>query len=397
MPPKYAKKMQRDINRYAGVLRAQRVGSFKTTTQANEGTYGNLITTTSGFAQNLTQEQSRQLGALKALRSNTNQKLGRIERGTAASVRNQYGSAVAGGMKPTALATNKAVAAAGKKAINAQAAAGGILARGNTAAMGAIQQGVLGAQAGAEALTADALAYRGKQDAATIAQQQLALDQMVLQNKLDLQNYRKKLAMEDARNNTNGAMSAVATSAASATSGLFQNFRQWIGPNGVVAWDQAHQDDNGTWVDAEGNELRPMTPSGAANQYLQDNGIDPASNEGQVVMAISRAMASGGAGTQPGAYDPAGLVNAVNQQMAILYPNFSKNQADIDALISGTLKDDVLTGTYAPTQKSSDQAIPGVPDFFQGGSRIETALNIINAPLHGLYKYSEATLKWLFG
>jgi hypothetical protein len=330
---------QRDINKYAGILRAKRVGAFHTTTDAVNGVYGNLATTTSGYAKNLSAEQARQLGALQRLRSNTQQLVGRTRRGTVADVQQTYGSAVAGGQAATGFATGKAVAKAGRTAIGAQVGAAGILARGSEAAMGALQAGVGAESAGAQALTADALAYRGKQDAATIAASQLALDQMVLQNKLDIENYKAKLKLADAANNTNGAMTAVATTAASATQDMWDGFNHYVDPatgQPITGADAGRIEIIDGKPTLDGKPVIVPNAAGVAQTYMQLNGIDPASSQGQVIQSIATAMAQAGAGKAPGAYanDPQVLVDAVNQQMAMLYPQFGKYQATIDSLIT---------------------------------------------------------------
>lgn len=340
-PTKFIQTQKASIRAAGRLARQATRAEFKYTQDVLGSIYGNLSKTISGTTAGLTGEQTRQLTALSTLRQNQAARSASISRNANVGVRTRYGSATAGGSAAEGLRSTRIAGKAGNLLVGSQAAAGGIVARGNAAAMSTLSAGVQEAQAGATGQLADALAYRAKNDAALQAQRQLTLDQMVLQNKLDIQKYKQELQLADAKNNTNGSMSAVATSAASATSALFNNFRNWVSADGttIVPWDQARQDADGNWVDAEGNKLTPVSPAWAASKYLGDNGIDPASNEGQVVLSIARAMASAGAGTQAGAYTGStqDVVNAVNQQMAILYPNFGKYQSTIDSLITASV------------------------------------------------------------
>lgn len=362
---------------------------FKYTMNVGDAIYGNLSTNLAGNRAALTGEQTRLAGSLQRLKANQERGSTRISNRARGEVQNAYGSAVAGGNRLN-LQDVQVTGRAGSKAVGGQVAAGGILARGNEAAMTTLGQGVQMAQAGAQAQVADALAYRARNDATLAAERDNALSMMVLQNKLDLENYRKKLAMQDQANNTNGQMTAVATTAAAATTGLFEQFRGWIGPEGVVAWEDATpiRDEKGNitgWQDAEGNKLRAMSPAVAAGQYLADNGIAADSPEGTVILAIARAMASAGAGTAPGAYGEgaqADIMAAVNQQMALLYPTYGKYQDTISALVGAAVAQDAAgptPGSGPPSAVSGSSSIR-LAQALTGGSVLDIATGGLVAP-----------------
>lgn len=200
-------------------LGGARNSEFQYTQDVLGAIYGNAASTIGGGKAALTGEQARLMSSLKLLKQNQAQGSKRTTRRTENNISNLYGSSTLGAVAPY-VDTVRTAGKAGTKAVNARAAAAGIVGRGNKAAMNTLAEGVKMAQAGAEGQLADALAYRAKNDASLVAQQELALQQhrysmvqMREQNKLDLENYRKKAAMEDqaAGNGTASALTDFAT------------------------------------------------------------------------------------------------------------------------------------------------------------------------------------------
>jgi len=391
-------------NRAAAQLARQATrAEFKYTNRIDQAIYGNLAGNISGNTAALTAEQSRLTGALTRLKANQARGSSRISKAARTDVQSAYGSAVAGGNRLN-LEAVQTVGKAGQKAVGAQAAAGGILARGNEAAASTLASGVQMAKQGARAQVADALAYRARNDAELAATRDNQLSMMVLQNKLDIENYKKKLELQDKASGSNGQMSAVATAAAGATQNLFSNFNQVSdGQGNYYDIGKTTKDDNGNLVytDPDGNVIpvHILTAAESAGKYMNENAIDPAGPEGQVVLALSRAMSSAGAGQQPGAYSasPGDLVAAVNQQLSIMYPNFSKSKDTIDALIRSSLK--VQMGQSALSSDGGGASTGGIIGELtgQGKSPLEQGLDLVNAPLHTLWTYNVHALNWLLG
>jgi len=275
--------------------------------------YGNLGTTLGGSKAGLTGAQGKLLGKLAALKQNENQRSGAITRGSKRSVANMYGSATGGAMA----SAQKSVAAAGRAgrtSVASQVAAGGILAKGNKAAFTTLEQGVEMAKAGAKGQLADALAYRAKNDAQLQAQSQLALDQMRLQNQLDIQNYKKKLQLQQNAENQQGnaAAGALASVASDAVPGLLAAFNDQTLANG------------GEGLTKDGRNY--VTPVEAANAYAAEQGIQPGTAEYQVILSAAQAVrASADAGPDAN-WDPNAISQSVSQQLAILYPNLTPSQ-----------------------------------------------------------------------
>lgn len=320
------------IKSQAAILRQTRLGNFRTVSDSVNAIYGNLGSTLAGNSRNLTGEQSRQLAALRRLRSNTSSRLGGMAAGAGKQVASRYGSAIAGAEAP-ALKSLGVTAKAGTKAVNAQVGAAGILARGNEQALGTLQAGASAAQAGAQALTADALAYRAHNDAALIASEKLDLQKMVLQNKLDIQNYKAKLALEDKSKLGNTSASAIAETATSAVPSMLTFFRE-----------------NSDRVDADGNAA-PPTAAEAAQAWAAANGVtDPTDPEYKVVLSVARAMANAGAGVAGSEFgaDRLGTVTAgINNAISILYPNLTSKQSDaVSGIISSTATGWALNSAY---------------------------------------------------
>jgi len=332
-----------DISAARKLASQSRRKGFKYTTDVNAAIYGNLATTVSGYGRSLTAEQSRQMQALRALKANTAAREAGLAQGAADVVRSQYGSVIAGAVRPATRGL-QVMAKAATKEVNAQVGAAGIVARGNEAAQATLGQGVAMANASAQYATAQALEYRAKSDAQLIASQKLELDKMILANKLDLANYKAKLAMQEkaAGAGTVGQMTAVATTVSSAVPALLTSFRD-------VANREILKDPSDPNSEVIGYEA--PAPAAVAQDYMNKNGIAFDSPEGQVIMSVASAMGAAGAGT-PGSdfsADRVGIVTeAVNQRMAMLYPQFAKSQSTIDGLIASTATGWALQNSYAP-------------------------------------------------
>lgn len=339
---------QANISAQRKLLNQSRGAEFKYSQDVLGGIYGNLKSTVGGFGAKLTSAQGRQLGALTQLAANQKAASGRITRGAGRAVAGNYGGVIGSAMAP-ALKSVAVKGKAGGKAIAGAVGGGKLLAQGNEAAMQTLGQGVQLAQAGASSNLADALRYRAKNDASLIAQEQMSLDQMRLQNQLDIENYKKKLQIQEAHANGGSAgLTALATTGANATQGLFDQYNTLYkddGKGGLVALTDAEKQStvhnaDGTYTLADGTTTaRTMNAAEAAQNYINTNGIqDP--NQQAVIQALSTAMYQAGVGSGKGTYDgnPATLTNAVSQQLAMLYPTlYAKHQKDITGLISSTI------------------------------------------------------------
>ena len=340
------------------LLKGATKSEYKYTQDVLGSIYGNLGSTLGGGRAALTTEQKRLTGALSALKQNQSRVSGQQERNTRNVVSRLYGTSTAGAVKP-ALDTVAVTGAAGTKAVGGQVAAGGILARGNEAAYTTLEQGARAAEAGAQGMLADALTYRAKDDARLIAEQQLAItqqrftmQQMRLQNKLDLKNYEKKLALEDEAAGTGGQISAIAGLAAGAAPELWNEFMQWRNADGTVVADQAsvHQNDQGQWVDSEDNLVHAPTAGEAVNAVVLNGAIQD-TNEIALIAAIARAMHSAGAGHVAGAYsaEPEDLTKAITQRLSFMYPDAGKYLSTIENIVGASFAEELIRGGYVTT------------------------------------------------
>jgi hypothetical protein len=307
------------------MLRRDRMGDFRYATSVTDAIFGNLSTTSRGLGRQLTAENARQLAALQRLTARSSQANARAVNRTEGRVASRYGSAIAGAVQPQ-MGVVRGAAKGATTIVRGQAAAGGIAARGGAAAMDALQAGVAEAQAGAQAQLAQALSYRAKNDAQLIAEKQLALQQMRLQAQLDFQNWKKQQDYLQKLQNTNpdlSGMTAVASSAASAFTGLQTIF-------------------NTPTTDTADGSISFPNAAEAASKYIQDNGITD-QNEAALIYALSAAMYQAGAGptTEGQLYGPGHsdaerqklILNALMTRLAMLYPNFSKYQNELQKAI----------------------------------------------------------------
>lgn len=170
-----------------GLLKEARLGGFQSTTSLIDSIGGNLATNVAAMGSTMTRQNARQLRALAAVADRTAAGNARDVHGGQRTAQNLFGGAITGLIAPTVEQT-AGHSKASRIALAGAARAGVTTAKGANTILGIMQAGVAEANAGAAAQTADALAYRAKNDAQVIAQQQ----QMVLQSKLDFQNWRRQ-------------------------------------------------------------------------------------------------------------------------------------------------------------------------------------------------------------
>lgn len=343
------------LNPYAGmksgilasgaIARKATRSEFRFTQDALASIYGNLGTTLGGGTAALNAEQRRLVGAVQAGRTDLRRKSTRVSNEAKGNISRLYGSAALGSTtggagKGGSLDKMYQTAESGMKVMNSKLAAGGIVARGNSAAMNTLAQGAEMAQAGADAQLADALAYRAKNDATLQASALLELQKMRLQNKLDIQNYKAKLALEDEAEGGISNASAVAGSAADSAQTLF-GYMGNVQADGSPAVGAITRDDQGILHDEAGNVITPMDATTAANTYIQKFGVTD-ENEQSVIYSISRALYTRGAGQAEGKFTgtPEDLASVVSERLTFLYPDLSKKQvANVQGLLTASFAD----------------------------------------------------------
>lgn len=367
-----------DISAARKLATQSRRKGFKYTTDVNAAIYGNLATTVAGYGRSLTGEQARQLQALRALQANTAAREAGLAAGAAGVVRSQYGSAIAGAVRPATRGL-QVLAKAATKTVNAQVGAAGIVARGNEAAQATLGQGVATAQASAQYATAQALEYRAKNDAQATATAKLALDQMILANKLDIANYKAKLALDEkAAGGDTAGVTAVATAGANAAAGLNASYNTYYAQDGsTYRTDEVFYDEDTGKLYADEDHTIPVTlpnATQAASAYVSENAITD-ENQVKMIYAVSQAMYAAGAGKAPGAFENRSetVTAAVNQQLAILYPQYAKKHgADMAGLVGATVSFDTYT--------RGPQKEPGSPGILGTVAGV-----IVRAPISGLW------------
>lgn len=164
-------------------LKQARMGEFRASSDALGTIFGNTATTQRGLARTLTTSNARKLAALQKLEKRTVRRTSGAVTGAQASASKLFGGVAAAGQgylfdQGQGHAEGAAIAQRGITK------AGGIVSRGATEALGIQQAGAVEARAGADAMLADALRYRAKNDAQLIADRQ----NLILQSKLDYQN-----------------------------------------------------------------------------------------------------------------------------------------------------------------------------------------------------------------
>jgi hypothetical protein len=301
-----------NILSYRNALKASRVGGAKYTGSVLDAIGSNLQTTTRGVTAQMTATQAATLAALKRTQTRAQaagvRALGQARTG----VRNQYGSAIAGGTDfSAAAAAVRSNKVAGKGAVGA----GRLLAQGDQAAAGIMAQSVQAAQAAAQYSLGQAETFRAKNDAAAVAAQRLDLQKMVLQNQLDLQNYQKKLQMQDQTKKTQSA--AVVPVVAQDVSGALDYFKE--------------------------NQDSGKDPATLASEYIAANITDP--NEAQLAAPIFTKLYSF-INAHDGAINETQVSNIVTQQLAIYYPDY--DMTSIGKYLTAAFLNKTLTAAAAP-------------------------------------------------
>jgi hypothetical protein len=321
-----------------------RKAGFKYTTDVIGSIYGNLKTTMSGVQAALTSTQQKQLQSLQRVQARTQAITQSQVDKAKAQVAKRLGSAIAGG---TSFRAVQGVAAGSAKVQKGLTQAGAILDKGSRVAMAALQEGTAQAQAAAQYATAQALAYRAKEDARLIAEKQLALKQMRLQNALDLENFKAKqdyLQKLEQTGNTVPGASALATSAAEAFPVLQQLF------------NTAKED--GTYP----------TATEVVQMYTQQYGVT-SEQETALITALARAMYAAGAGpTTPGQLYGKGhppetrqklIVDAIMQTIIPLYGLDDKAAAAIRDMLEVKAQSIALSPPYMSPEDIAKAVLEG--------------------------------------
>lgn len=292
MGSKAVQQYRQSIKGYSQALAGARNAGFRYTKSQLGALYGNLATSTGSTFAQLGATEARNFAALKRIQARSAQTSGRIVKQTEGRVRNLYGSAVAGGTNYGVLG---AQARSNVKAQRGITQAGAIVRQGDSAAAATMAQGVAESANAADYALAQAKLYRAKNDAALVAEQQLELQKMRLQSQLDLQNYKKKLELEDKKSGTQaaGVVPAVAQDMSSA-----------------LAYFKENQDKI-----FDGS----LSPAAAAEKWVTDNITDP--NESALAQPIATKLYSY-IKTHDGQIDDATVSNIVQQQMSIYYPKY---------------------------------------------------------------------------
>lgn len=288
-------------------LKQARMGEYQATTDGLSALFGNLGTTLNGRARSLTSSNARKLAALQKLDARTVRRTqGAIDnaRGSASKL---FGSAAAGGAgylfdQGQGHADAAATAQAGLTK------AGGVISRGSQEGLGIVAAGAAAAQAGATAMTADALTYRAQQDAALIAERK----NTILSARLDFQNWKKQqeyLRKQEEGDSSKAGVGAVTDTAVDAA--VF--FRRELTENPT----------------ATATELVEAYTA----QYGQLN-----ENEALVLTTVARAAmrsTDDATGTTVAGYDRKDEANAIVDALLLLYPNYKDVKGLRENVLSG--------------------------------------------------------------
>jgi len=298
-----------------------------------------------------------------------------IQRATIAQqnkVAEQYG--MAGGAATLAFYGARARAGSGARVAeaNVRQAVDQSKIGGMVAGIGA--QGVAAGQAAAQYAIAQAEQSRFTQTADQAAAQAFALQQQVLANKLDLANFKAK---QDILANAAGGSSdgvqiqAVASAGINAATGLRSTMNSYIDATGTlynpsdVHWDGSQH----YILAADGTKAPVHLPNAleAAKSYINENGIID-ENQKAYVAAVSSALYQAGvgkstagpnqgAGPALGAATDAVIAQAIQQQTALLYPDYyKKHSKNLDAYFMAGITAD--TSTKAVQTKPPGEATP---------------------------------------
>lgn len=337
-------KQRANIMASKAAYKQDRLAGFRVTNDIVGNIFGNLKTTMRGVGSELTSSNARQLTALQRLASRSGKSNARVidnARGTAAGL---YGIAGVAGAKP-ALDAAAAVAKGSKVALGGQVKAGKTLANSQATVLGIMGAGVAEAQAGAKAQTADALAYRAKEDAKLIASQQLELQKMKLQAQLDIDTYKKKLALDEkAAGGGSDGLTAVASFGVQAFAPLQELFNK------------------------PGNEDKSAAE--IAQEYIKTLGgenLDP--NAIALINSLASQMALAGAGPgNKGSIKPGETASFLTSQLTdtldILYPNYSKHSKEVEKLLKAQLSvyaADAASSRISPTDQNPTYEKAGEP------------------------------------
>lgn len=292
------KKLQADINASVSANKADRMGDFRFEQRGVDAIYGNLATTGKGLGKTLTKEQVRSLQAMKRIQQKALKPIGP----SAASVKNQYGTALGSSINQQ-FNVAESIQGATKTETKAAVKAGITTAAGGKLAMKTMSAGVKEAKAGADYALAAALRYRAGQDASLQSEQQLALDTMKLQSKLDWDMWKKQQDYQQKLDNKASDKSL------SQVTDLAPDAGQYI-----AQWSASHPD---------------ATPAAMAAAYVNYAGVAPGSPEASLATVIARKVAAG-----------QGAVDATTSAISTLY-------GDSKAYDAASIQDTVQAGVRA--------------------------------------------------
>ncbi len=334
MANRYITNQRANIAATRRILAQSRNKGYKAVTDIISGIEGNLRTTSRANNALLIQGQAQTLAALKRLQGRTNAKGTRLASRARTQVANLYGSAVAGGTDFSAVDARVRSNEVAQRGLTGSAR---LLAQGNAAAAATQEQGVTAAAEAAKYAASQAKLYRAKDDARLIAEQQVSLQQMRLQAKLDLENYKKKLALEDQKTNSTAA-SALGNLSASALPDLVGIFRE------------SHNAESSRFADLPGFVAgdSTLTPAQAAAVWAAEHGYGADSPQYQVVLAMANAMARQGVGVpEAQGWDRAAVANAAADAITQLYPDLSPKVRDsLAGMMTSSMLDADLSMSY---------------------------------------------------
>lgn len=322
------------------LLRQSRNQGYAQTNDIIDAVYGNLMSTQRGTAKKLGAEQGRILGSLSKLQHATNQKNARLASGAERKVTNMYGSVITGA---TDFSANKAQSKAGRVALGGANKAAETIAAGNTSAERIAKAGVQQAWAGAAYGASQALAYRAKNDATLIAQQRFELQKMQLQNQLDLENYRKKLALDEQADPTQQGASTLTQTAVNMSTWMRQYLGGHPGASAMEAYNQYIQ----AFPLAAGSAEDTLAQRLATTEYQLVTGGE--TNQGEEVSQVTSALQG-------------------------LYPHFRKNEDTITGYIRHGIHQYWLgVAATPPADEGSAPAEPGSQPGYTPSTNKEAA------------------------
>lgn len=377
MAKKYIQQQRANIAATRRIMAQSRNMGYKAVNNILDSISGNLTTATGRNTAALLGGQASQLQSLKTLAARSRAQGSRITQHTTESVANRYGSAIAGGTDFSGVRAQQRANAVNQRGITSAA---GLLAQGNEAAAATQASGVQQAESAAEYAASQAKLYRAKNDAGLIAQAQLELQKTRLEAKLDLENYRKKLKMDDKKNgSTTGAESIGNFGADSATSLLdIFNHVYTDGQNFYTA-DQIEGIHSGAPTTADGTAVKQVNAMQASTYYAQEYGLTDAQKP--MLQAMAATLYQHGAGKAEGDFqrDPAYVTETITNQLALLYPDLTEKQLDnVSGLVMANFKYNSVDESKIPRGKrdgdggEDDPNDEGIWDhfreYFTGGS-----------------------------